>query len=57
MRSKMIYRNNTHIAPIYTKIYEKARKDESYTNKRIAKLTNNKIKANNAWIALGVTKM
>jgi len=53
----MIYRNNTHIAPIYTKIYEKARKDESYTNKRIAKLTNNKIKANNAWIALGVTKM
>jgi len=47
--------NNTHIAPIYTKIYAKPKKDVSDIKSNTAKLINNKINANRAWIALGVT--
>jgi len=57
MGSKIIYRNNTQTAPIYTNIYEKAKNDVSNINKTIEKLINNKINANRAWIALGVTKI
>jgi hypothetical protein len=49
-----MYKNNTLIAPIYTNIYENAKNEESNTNSNIDMFIKIKIKANSAWIALGV---